>query len=40
MKEFERNPKADPEFWQPPFLLQRLAADGKTFRSLDRPFAL
>jgi 3-hydroxyacyl-CoA dehydrogenase len=40
MKEFEQNPKADPEFWHPPFLLKRLAADGKTFRSLDRPFPL
>jgi 3-hydroxyacyl-CoA dehydrogenase len=40
MTEFEQNPRANPEFWQTPFLLQRLAADGKTFRSLDRPFPL
>jgi 3-hydroxyacyl-CoA dehydrogenase len=40
MQEFADNPRANPEFWRPPFLLLRLAADGKTFRSLDRPFAL
>jgi 3-hydroxyacyl-CoA dehydrogenase len=40
MKDFEANPRANPESWRPPFLLQRLAAEMKTFRSLDRPFTL
>jgi 3-hydroxyacyl-CoA dehydrogenase len=40
MKDFEANPHANPESWQSSFLLQRLAAEAKTFRSLDRPFSL
>jgi 3-hydroxyacyl-CoA dehydrogenase len=40
MKDFEANPLAKPESWQSTFLLQRLAAEAKTFRSLDRPFSL
>ena len=40
MKDFQANPHANPESWQSPFLLQRLAAEAKTFRSLDRPFSL
>lgn len=40
MKEFESNPRANPECWKPSGLLQRLATEMKTFRSLDRPFSL
>jgi 3-hydroxyacyl-CoA dehydrogenase len=40
MKDFEANPHANPESWQSSILLQRLAAEAKTFRSLDRPFSL
>jgi len=40
MKDFEANPNANPETWQSSGLLQRLAAEAKTFRSLDRPFSV
>jgi 3-hydroxyacyl-CoA dehydrogenase len=40
MKDFQANPHANPESWQSSVLLQRLAAEAKTFRSLDRPFSL
>jgi len=31
MREFAKNPLAEPEFWQPAPLLAKLAAEGKTF---------
>ena len=31
MKRFARNPKADPKFWEPAPLIQKLVADGKNF---------
>ena len=31
MKRFARNPKADPKFWEPAPLIQKLVAEGKTF---------
>jgi 3-hydroxyacyl-CoA dehydrogenase len=35
MTQFAQNPLSDPKFWQPAKLLARLAAEGRTFASLD-----
>ncbi len=37
MKRYARNPHGDPGFWKPAPLIQKLAAEGRTFASAGRP---